>query len=478
MIIKRNINRYGYLIGLIALICCSCKKIVDVPDPVDTITTNKVFATDDQALSAMAGVYSKLINVGYGGGTLTNSFASGFTTLSGGLASDELIDYAVGAGPTSLNRVESSTLWTSAYNAVYGANGVIEGLEASTSPTLTDAIRKRLTAEAKFVRAFAYFYLVNFYGDVPLALTVDFNKTVHMKRTPKAEVYAQMIKDLEDAKSNLGPDFSSSKTGARIRPNKWAATALLARVYLYTGDYQNAASQATEVISQSGLFQLKDNLNDVFLINSTEAIWQLQQNDPTAARGYTTPEGYGFLPNNPDVGQYPYRFSDELVQAFENNDKRKTDWTIRVVKDGKTLYSPYKYKKGVAELNDPLSEYYMVLRLAEQYLIRAEGRALGTGGLGLAIDDLNVIRHRAGLDDLPGTLSKAAVIAAIEKEKQTEFFAEWGHRWFDLIRTRRAHDVLSVLQRKQPWLGDAQFLNPIPDAEIRANNNLTQNPGY
>lgn len=478
MIIKKNINTYSCLISLILLFSSSCKKMVDVADPVDTITTNKVFATDDQALSAMAGVYSQMINVGYGGGNLTNGFACGATTLLGSNSSDELVYYGGNTNPTSLTRVESSPLWTTAYQAVYGANGVIEGIEASTAPTLTDGMRKRLTGEAKFVRAFAYFYLVNLYGDVPLALTVDFNKTVHMTRTPKAEVYAQMIKDLQDAKSSLGADFSSSKLGARIRPNKWAATALLARVYLYTGDYQNAASQAGEVIGQSGLFQLKDNLNDVFLTNSTEAIWQLQQNDPTGDRGYTTPEGYGFLPNNPGVGQYPYRFSDELMQSFEDNDKRKTDWTISVIYNGKTLYSPYKYKKGVKDVTSPLTEYYMVLRLAEQYLIRAESRALGTGELGLAIDDLNVIRHRAGLDNLPGTLSKAEVIKAIEKERRIELFAEWGHRWFDLIRTGRAHDVLSVLPRKQPWLGDAQFLSPIPDAEIRANNNLTQNPGY
>ncbi|TKC55172.1 RagB/SusD family nutrient uptake outer membrane protein [Pedobacter hiemivivus] len=477
MKIKRNINTYGGLIALMVLVCFSCKKMISVPDPADTITTSKVFATDDQATSAMAGVYSQMINSG-GGGNIYGSFACGYSTLRAGFSSDELIDISAGPNPISLFKEESSILWTTAYKAIYGANDVIEGISASTAPTLKDPVRIRLTAEAKFVRAFSYFYLVNFFGDVPLALTVDFNQTARMKRTPKPEVYVQIVKDLEDARAALGIDFSSSKINARIRPNKWAATALLARVYLFTGDYQNAAALAGEVISQTSLFQLKDDLNEVFLTNSTEAIWQLQQNDPTGTTGFATPEGYSFLHNISFTGEYRIRFSDELIQNFENHDKRKIDWTIRIIKNGKTLYSPYKYKKGFNEISSPLTEYYMVLRLAEQYLIRAEARALGGGDLRLAIDDLNVVRHRAGLDDLPATLSKAEVIAAIEKERRTELFGEWGHRWFDLKRTGRAHDVLSVLQRKQPWLGDEQFLYPIPEAEIRANNNLSQNPGY
>lgn len=478
MIIKRNINTYGGLIAFMVLFCFSCKKLISIPDPIDTISTSKVFAKDEQAISAMAGVYSQMINLGFSGGYLAGGFACGASTLYGSNSSDELVSNVNVSNPISLVPVESHTIWTTAYKAIYGANDVIEGIQASTAPTLTDPVRKRLTAEAKFVRAFSYFYLVNFFGDVPLALTVDFNKTARMKRTPVTEVYAQMIKDLQDARSDLGLDFSSSKTNARIRPNKWAATAMLARVYLYAGDYQNAAALAGEVISQTGLFQLKDNLNEVFLINSTEAIWQLQQNDPTGRTGFTTPEGYGFLPNISVTGEYSVRFSDDLIKDFENDDKRKMDWTKLIIKNGKTIYSPFKYKNGVDEIANPLSEYYMVLRLAEQYLIRAEARALGTGGLEPAIDDLNVIRHRAGLENLPATLSKAEVIAAIEKERKTELFVEWGHRWFDLKRTGRAHDVLSVLQRKQPWLGDEQFLYPIPEADIRANNNLTQNPGY
>jgi hypothetical protein len=488
MMIKRNLNIYVCLIGLFVLICSSCKKLVTIPEPITTATTAKVFSNDTQASAAMAGVYTQLVNgmdgVGYG----YSGFATGLSTLIGGLSADELTYYTQGQGwyvyNTNKLLVQDSytnTIWETAYNSIYGTNDVIQSLDASTSPKLTTKVRTRLTAEAKFVRAFSYFYLVNFFGDVPLVLTIDFNKTRNMSRTPKAEIYAQIIKDLIEAKSDLGADFSDSKTGERIRPNKWAATALLARAYLYTGDYTAAATQANEVITQTGLFQLKTDLNDVFLMNSTEAIWQLQQSKVTA-RGFATPEAYTLdvsFPTDNGLNEYPFRISDELNPVFEAKDKRKRDWQRSFVVNGKTLNYPYKYKVGKENSNvGDITEYYMVLRLAEQYLIRAEARVLGNSQLDLAIADLNVIRHRAGLDDLPATLSKDAVINAIEKERRTELFAEWGHRWFDLKRTGKAHDVLSVIPIKQPWNGDYQLLFPIPPTEILTNHNLIQNPGY
>ncbi|SDJ39050.1 SusD family protein [Pedobacter sp. ok626] len=484
--IKRSLNIYVCLVGLSMFFCFSCKKLINIPEPITTTTTTKIFSNDSQASSAMAGVFTQLINGIDGASQGHSGFSTGLSTLLGSLCADELTYYNQGPGwyiyNTNKLLVEDSysyTIWVTTYNSIYGANDIIEGIQASTSSKLTASVRTRLTGEAKFVRAFSYFYLVNFFGDVPLALTVDFNKTGNMTRIPKAEVYKQIIKDLIDAKSALGADFASSKTGERIRPNKWAATALLARTYLYTGAYAEAAAQATEVIAQSGLFQLKTDLNDVFLMNSTEAIWQLQQNPSFEPHRNATPEAYTLLPNIATVGEYPFRISDQLNPVFELKDKRKTDWQMSRVVNGKTLYYPYKYKIGMDNSTvGNITEYYMVLRLAEQYLIRAEASVLGSSQLDLAIADLNVIRHRAGLDDLPATLSRDEVIAAIEKERRAELFAEWGHRWFDLKRTGRAHDVLSVIPIKQPWRGDYQLLFPIPPSEILNNHNLSQNPVY
>jgi hypothetical protein len=120
----------------------------------------------------------------------------------------------------------------------------------------------------------------------------------------------------------------------------------------------------------------------------------------------------------------------------------------------------------------------MVLRLAEQYLIRAEAAAKGASSLSDAIDDLNVIRNRAGVGSLPHSLNQQQVIDAIEKERRLELFMEWGHRWFDLKRTGRATNVLSEYVIKQPWEGDYQLLYPIPETELEAGPNLIPNPGY
>jgi len=463
------------------LMFSSCKDMIDIPDPINTITTNKVFENDNQANSAMAGAYSQLIN------DQALNFGNGATTTLCSQSADELNISAVNLNAVYTNKLISSELatsgiWTTAYKNIYNANAVIEGIAASTSLKLHKEVRVKLTAEAKFMRAYTYFYLVNFFGDVPLVLTDDFNQTVKMSRTPKVEVYAQIVKDLQDAKSDLAADFSGSKTGERIRPNKWAATAMLARVYLFMGDYSNAVAAATEVIDQSGLFELNGDLNEVFLKNNKEAIWQMQHSNLTIARGNATPEGYVITPFlSPIANEYfGTRLTDELVQKFENNDKRKSSWLMPVTKAGEINYFVYKYKIGIgnSSVGGPITEYYTMLRLAEQYLIRAEALTLGSQQLGLAIADLNIIRRRAGIDELPVGLSKDAVVLAIEKERRTEFFSEWGHRWLDLKRTGRAHEVLSVIPAKQPWAGDYQLTYPIPLTEIRTNNKLIQNPGY
>lgn len=489
MIIKRNLNTYIFLTGLLVIICSSCKKLVEIPQPTGSITTTKVFASDAQANSAMSGVYSVMIHGKAGGSTGYIGFSTGLTTLLVSMSGNDLVFTAFGPGYYSYNlntltRDQNSSLdlWSSAYTTVYNANAVIEGIEASKAASLHDKVRKKLTAEAKFVRAFSYFYLVNFFGDVPLVMTTDFNKTINMTRTPQAEVYSQMIKDLTEAKEGLSADFSD-QSQQRSRPNKWAVTALLARVYLYTGDYTNAAIQADEVISHSELFGLNEDLNDVFLANSKEAIWQLQQNS-SGSQGTATPEGLTLLQSlklGPQDPNNPFRLSDELLSAFEPMDKRKTNWSWSgITNDGKLTYFPYKYKVGSYNrtIGDTPTEAYMVLRLAEQYLIRAEARVRGNAQLDLAIKDVNAIRYRAGLDDLPQTLTAVQLLSKIEHEKQVEFFAEWGHRWFDLKRTGRAHDVLSAVAMKQPWLGDYQLLYPIPISEIKTNSKLIQNPGY
>jgi hypothetical protein len=476
---------------LIAGTYTSCKKLIEIDPPINTVTTIEVFDNDALALSAMAGVYSVMINGNrssyYPG--LNTGFCTGLTTALAGISSDEL--YTQGGSTqgsyylyntnhiTALNSGISTPIWTSAYNAIYGSNSVIEGIAASKSPELHDKVRNELTAEAKFVRAFCYFYLTNFFGDVPMALTVDFNQTQNLRRMPRQEVYQQIIKDLKAAQTALPADYSAGND-ERIVPNKWAATLLLARAYLYTGNYADAAAQATAVINHTSLYDLEGDLNSVFLTGSREAIWQLKQTTENATLKNATPEGYEF--NETAGGFATYGLTNQLLSDFETGDQRSVAWVGNTGTSSATPMSyPYKYKIGSTNggAGQPALEYYVVLRLAEAYLIRAEAEANGVaGGTGAAIADLKVIRNRAGLPDLANNLSQQQVIAAVAKERRLEFFAEWGHRWFDLKRTGTASSVLSVIPLKQPWEGDYQLLYPIPLEELKIDRFLTQNPGY
>jgi hypothetical protein len=484
---------------VMGIIPMACKKLVTVDEPINTITTTEVFSTDATATSAMAGIYSKMVN-GPNAGTTSSfmTFSAGLTTFIAGMSSDDLYLYtgSLNGDPayfyntnhlTAMNAGASSGIWTSAYGTIYGANSVIEGIRASTSAALHDNLRNELTAEAKFVRAFSYLYLTNFFGDVPMVLTIDFNKTATLPRMPQQQVYQQIIKDLTDAQTLLPADYAASM-GERILPTKWAADLLLARVALYTNNYADAAAKATMVINNGFLFSLEPNLNSVFLTTSREAIWQLKQTttDNTILKN-ATPEGALFLPLSLATGSAPYCLTSQLLSAFEKGDQRRIAWVDSTdnsynlpASQGVTYY-PYKYKigQGNSVAGQPPLEYYMVLRLAEAYLIRAEAAVKGApGGIPAGMADLNVIRQRAGLSPLSTNLSSQQAVLAVAKERQTELFVEWGHRWFDLKKTGEAHNTLSVIPLKQPWAGDYQLLYPIPLQEITYDHFLTQTPGY
>jgi hypothetical protein len=271
----------------------------------------------------------------------------------------------------------------------------------------------------------------------------------------------------------LREDYLSSSVNDRVRPNKYAATALLARVYLYLGRWSDAEAQATTVINKSSLFNLQStaNIGNTFLKNNTEAIFQM--NGATNGNVYL---GYNNL-----AWQYIYyntiskipwmALTPGLVNAFETGDARSAAWVRSIVYNGTTWYYPYKYK-----LMNPTTgtnaEAYVYLRLAEQYLIRAEARAKQNNTSG-AQADINIIRTRAGLSNTTAA-TQADLLLAVEKERRVELFCELGHRWYDLKRTNRADAVLGA---KPGWKPTA-VLYPVPQSEISNDPNLSQNTGY
>ena len=450
-----------------------CKKLIEVDLPIDKNTSEVIYATPSSAIAVISGIYARMSAAN---GVYTDEYGLSIRTA---LRADELTAVTPAAYPDYLNALSGNmgwSMWDDAYRTlIYGINSMLEGVEKST--TLSTNIKTTLSAEAKFTRAFIYFYLVNLYGDVPLILSTDFKANSSAIRSPKQQVYEQIIKDLLDAQAGLKDDYLDNDlikvTQERIRPNKVAATALLARVYLYLENWQNAETQADMVINNSNYALLPD-LNEVFLKNSKETIWQLQPN-LLDANGVNTPDGKYFI--NPRRGEPFFYASSNLLNAFETGDKRRVDW-ITTKPSGKII--PYKYKEGWATTVS--TEYTMVLRLAEQYLIRAEARAhLGKlTGPNSAQSDLDSIRSRAGL---PGTKAQTQpeLLNAIAHERQIELFTEWGHRWLDMYRTGKIDEIMSAVavQKGGSW-APYKALLPIPYDEFKFNTALRghQNPGY
>jgi hypothetical protein len=375
----KHFRNYIILCIVLSLGISGCKKFVDIDPPVTQLTEGSVYNSDLTAIAAVTGIYSD-ISGGMIGGNSGISIKGGLSAdefvLYTGVTDNELIAYFENNLLSTAAQNFGGGLWSTFYYYIFRCNAAIEGIENST--TLTPSVQKQLLGEAKFLRAFFYFYLVNYYGDASLAISTDPKVNGLLSRSSVSMVLSQIITDLKDAKQLLNSNYLDGTllktTADKVRPNKLAASALLAQTYLYNNDYTLAKAEATTVISTLPILPSLDN---VFLKNSQEAIWQLL---PVVA-GHNTEDGWTFIipstgPSDVNFfGGNPVFLSPQLLNAFETGDQRRVKWIDSIIPTGSitTYYFPNKYKNAVA--NDPITEYQMVLRVGEQYLIRAEANA-------------------------------------------------------------------------------------------------------
>lgn len=460
----QNFSR-SILIVTILVISISCEDFVEIEAPETDIVSETVFQSNATATSAVLHLYTEM--------NTSSDFAGGGSSsisLLQGLNADELttLTSSVSTELESFffNNVlstgtEVANIWSTCYSIIYGTNAIIEGLKNSSR--VSPELQEQLEGEAKFIRAFCHFYLVNLFGDIPYISSTDYRINSNVSRVSVSEVYQGITNDLLEAKDLLNNDYPTSN---RVRPNRGVVTALLARVYLYMEDWINAEIQASEIIDSNSMYSLSE-VDQTFLISSNETIWQLFPDEDNNNGN----DGSTFIVV--DVPRFVV-MSEDLFNSFEDGDVRKEKWIGSVTSDSETYIFPFKYK---SQDSDPESEYTVVFRLAEQYLIRAEARAQQSNLSG-AISDLDVIRQRAELPLVSVTnpnISQSNLLFVIEQERRLELFTEWGHRWFDLKRTGRAGTVLSVV--KEEW-ESTDVLLPIPQNETELNQNLTQNPGY
>lgn len=442
----------------ISILFTSCAKYLEVEPARDQLITEDAFRDDKTADATATGMYTRMIN----DFSTTMRVASQSADAVAGRRANA-INLSIENNALTADNASLTSTWTNLYKIVYAANLILENLE--TASGVTAAKKQQLLGEARFSRAFAHFMLVNFWDSIPYITTTNVNITSKIRRQAPADVYKYILDDLNEAETLLPANYP---TANRARPNKAVATALLAEVHLYLKNWELAEKAATRII-EDNTYKILDDVNNVFLRNSEEVIWQL-----ATVNGFTG-DGAAYVPSS---GEPVYIYRDDLMNAFEDGDQRKEKWVKTTTVSGVTYYAPFKYKTRalVTVAPVPPAEDLVVFRLAEQYLIRAEARAMQDNLPG-AIDDLAMIRDRAnpGLGPIDEDIPQTDLLLAIEKERRLELVAEMYHRWFDLKRTGRAATVLGAL--KPTWVSTAVWY-PIPSIEIVRNPNMTQNKGY
>lgn len=349
-------------------------------------------------------------------------------------------------------------IWGSAYESINIANDVIAKVPGMDDMSMEE--KEKALAELYFIRALNHFNLVTCFGAVPVKTEPTVGTSgLNAPRESVDAVYNQIVTDLQFAEEHL------SSSSVKIRATHYAATALLARVYLYMEEYELAIEKATEVIEDGG-YQLLPIAN-VFVDGSAESIFEIDFTELNRNRiaEYNFPKILN--------GRREVEPTTGIVAGYEEDDLR---YAVTLDFDS-TAFDPITLE-GVlpyAIKYDDLSkgaDNVIVLRLAEMYLIRAEAEAELEGDVDAIQDDLDVIRSRANLPPTTAT-AYADLLLAIEQERRVEFAFE-GHRWFDLVRTGRATTVLPDVTHVN------KTLYPIPLSEIQTNENpeMKQNPGY
>lgn len=445
---------------IILLISTQCTEFIEVKPPQTSLVKETVFSSDATADAAVTDVYYQL---------QSSIFASGgiySITYLATLLSDEQKNFYSSASAAGIefqqfndnavlpNNSIIMYVWSDLYNVIYKCNAILEGL--NTTSSLTPTIKLQLEGEARFVRAFCYFYLVNLWGDVPYVTTTNYEINRDIKRSLQSEILLSLEEELISASEKLPPDFERYRS-ERVRATRWAAKTLLARVYLYEKKWSDAEIIAGEVISTQSLFKLIQP-EEVFQTNSNEAILQLWS--PLRPKEY----GTFLFSRNPTFGALEKNFAEN----FEQEDARRAMW-VDLAPSGY-----YRVRKYSDPSSSPAKQYSTVFRLAELFLIRAESRFQQKNFEG-GVNDLNVIRSRAGLPELT-LVNETNALNYVMIERKSEMFAEWGHRWFDLKRTGKAEDFLAPIKT---GFKPSSLLLPLPQQEIRNNPAiLPQNPGY
>ena len=477
-------------IALLGFSFSSCSDFLE-QNPQTDLSENDFYKTADDILSAVNGAYSSLQEGDiYGNWYVFGEIPSDNTRnqLSGSVTTQNEFDQFYIDTQNSM----IASFWKAAYKVINRTNtvlGRIDGIEINAE------LANRYKLECKFIRALMYFNLVRVYGDVPLVLKeISISESYDILREPKENVYNQIIADLKEAQG-LPVSYSTAEDG---RATQGAAKALLADVYMTLHKYAEAETILAEIIN-SGRYSLLENTPGSLNIdgyknvfspvnhNSKEGIFEIQ----FLKGGYGEGSNYAnnFAPENSGTNVVAVGGTGgnnipemDIYNAYEDGDLRR-DVSMSLGyydnrKNNEWVESRYVCKfMDVPYQNNDASNNYPVIRYADVILMYAE--ALNQNGkTAEACKYLNMTRRRGfGYQttetspvDLQ-TTDKAQFALMVEQERRVELAFE-NHRWFDLIRTGRA---VEVMKSKGFSLNETNLICPIPQKQIDVNPKLTQN---
>ena len=493
------INRIKILtIGAAVLFMISCSDFLD-RQPLDQITSGNFYNTAEEANLAAIGMYSAIQGINwYGKSWMITEIPSDNSTTGGNDPDFSPIDnFTVNADNPPLGE-----FWQEHYRLITLANQVLDNVPAID---MDETQKSALLGEARFLRAFSYFDLVRIFGDVPIVTTVpDISSDLNVSRSSVADVYDLIMDDLAFARTSLPSTRGSSELG---RATSDAAAALLAKVYLTTGNYDGAMEASLEVIN-SGRYRLMDDFAQNWLRdvsdNNAESIFQLQyigcgpSNTGNALQGFFAPwgqaitkntDGWGSqIPTSPSIDQPGTTIRD----AYTEDDLRvyhtimtpgthypmlnpeEGGYTYPAVGASRATVNIKKYVIGggadVCFLSTPQNIH--IIRYADVLLSFVEASTRRNGDISVTpavLEAFNAVRTRAGLEPVLSVTTKD-----VFDERRKEFAFE-NHRWFDLLRQGNVKETM-LLHGKS--MQDYHVLFPLPSEELAINPNLTQNPGY
>jgi starch-binding outer membrane protein, SusD/RagB family len=472
-----------YTLIVLVLLLNACKGFLD-KDPIATLDAGSFFQTQDDAIQAVNAAYKPL--------TFSNG-NNNFYWAFGTLASDEAIVGGDGsrAGLVELDALthtprtdEINSFWKLQYSGITQCNLVLDKIQTIS---FDKTMQNRIIGEALFLRAYYYFSLTQVFGDVPLFITTIAPDKLKAPRTPKADIYKQLIIDCDKAAELLPPQYAAAETG---RATKGAALALAAKVSIYQKNWEKAVEYVGKVKALN-IYALMPNYEDNFkktTQNNKESVWEIQHTNLELGVGNALNQWWT---SKKVVGGYGFcEATDTFVKAFEANDPRRRftvamnneDYFGTVYKNSfaSTRYSPRKYLQADSTVTQKADGdiNYTAIRYAEVLLWEAEALT-ELGKITEGSLPLEIVRNRARLQSatpattLPRitTTDKATMIAAIRHERQVELGFEM-HRYFDLVRWGIA------ASRIPEFKAGKHEVFPLPQIEMDLNPSLVQNPNY